>query len=114
MGPEVHVGDITYIRTWEGSSVIPASKSTSRPPTRPGSTKSSGGSLLSPKNKSSAELTAALDNLKTPSASTSRPTTRVHHHSRGSRPLTRSSPTSLVFVHELPVHHTRRSSCNGR
>src|SRR2546427_3767899 len=71
-----------------------ASMSTTRPPTGPGSTWSSGGLPNSPTNKSAAGFTAVSANWRPPSANSSPPTTKPPTLSFGPKPPTKSSPTS--------------------
>src|SRR2546422_3757405 len=73
---------------------VHASMSTTRPPTGPGSTWSSGGLPNSPTSKSAAGFTAVSANWRPPSANSSPPTTKPPSLSFGPKPPTKSSPAS--------------------
>src|SRR5437899_3761318 len=80
---------------------VHASMSTTRPPTGPGSTWSSGGLPNSPTSKSAAGFTAVSANWRPPSANSSPPTTKPPSLSFGPKPPTKSSPASLAPRHAL-------------
>src|SRR5207245_7942943 len=75
--------------------------STTRPPTGPGSTWSSGGLPNSPTSKSAAGFTAVSANWRPPSANSSPPTTKPPSLSFGPKPPTKSSPASLATRNAL-------------
>src|SRR2546425_3958051 len=80
---------------------VHASMSTTRPPTGPGSTWSSGGLPNSPTSKSAAGFTAVSANWRPPSANSSPPTTKPPSLSFGPKPPTKSSPASLATRNAL-------------
>jgi hypothetical protein len=83
--------------------------STSRPPARPGSTSSSGGSVCSPSASFAAAPTGVLANSKTPFEATWPKPTPIPSRSSGPRPPTRSSTASGAFACELPDQDTSRN-----
>src|SRR3989441_311030 len=80
---------------------VHASMSTTRPPTGPGSTWSSGGLPNSPTSKSAAGFTAVSANWRPPSANSSPPTTKPPSLSFGPKPPTKSSLASLATRNAL-------------
>ncbi len=79
---------------------------TSPPPAHPGSTSSSAGSALSPKNSSDAASSVARASSRTRSCATSTSPITIPNPSSGPSPLIRSSKLLPAFVRGLPTQDT--------
>src|SRR5258707_14057485 len=90
-----------------GCSDTLASRSTTRLPTAPGSTRSSAGSPCSPRSRSAVGRIAARKNWRLRFGSISRSITTTPSPLSGSRQPTRFSPASLAFADELLSRDTR-------